>query len=153
MTASITGKENGRIWIGRQTARTRREALSRRPERLALDAMGRLRTLRVAGVDSLRLLGALSRDELARAVDRIRVSKRIRVDLHFAAGRSQDVLVRDEQLRIAEERQIGGTIGQRPVERFMQSYFRHSTDIADLSAAVDYFASAAIAAPAACSAR
>jgi [protein-PII] uridylyltransferase len=86
-----------------------------------------------ASVDSLRLQGALSRDEARILLAAYDFLKHVRVDLHFAAGRCQDVLVRDDQLRIAEERHIEGTIGQRPVERFMQTYFRHSTAIAELS--------------------
>jgi [protein-PII] uridylyltransferase len=86
-----------------------------------------------ANVDSLRLQGALGRDEARTLLTAYEFLKHIRVDLHFAAGRCQDVLIRDEQLRIADERGIEGTVAQRPVERFMQSYFRHSTDIAELS--------------------
>ena len=37
------------------------------------------------------------------------------------------------QLRMAEERGIEATAGQRPVERFMQTYFRHSSAIAEIS--------------------
>jgi [protein-PII] uridylyltransferase len=86
-----------------------------------------------ASVDSLRLQGALSRDEARILLTAYEFLKHIRVDLHFAAGRLQDLLVRDEQLRISEERKIEGTSGQRPVERFMQTYFQHSTSIAELS--------------------
>ncbi|HUE16984.1 MAG TPA: [protein-PII] uridylyltransferase [Planctomycetaceae bacterium] len=86
-----------------------------------------------ASVDSLRLQGALSRDEARILLEAYDFLKHVRVDLHFAAGRCQDVLVRDDQLRIAEERHIEGTVAQRPVERFMQTYFRHSTAIAELS--------------------
>jgi [protein-PII] uridylyltransferase len=86
-----------------------------------------------ADIESLRLKGALSRDEARILLSAYDYIKHVRVDLHFAAGRCQDVLVRDEQLRITDERHIEGTIGQRPVERFMQTYFRHSTAIAELS--------------------
>jgi [protein-PII] uridylyltransferase len=84
-------------------------------------------------VDLLRLQGALSRDEARTLLTAYEFLERVRIDLHFAAGRCQDVLTRDEQLRIAETRGIEGTFAQRPVERFMQSYFRHSTSIAELS--------------------
>jgi [protein-PII] uridylyltransferase len=86
----------------------------------------------VADVESLRLLGALSRDEARTLLSAYEFLKNVRVDLHFEAGRCQDVLNRDEQLRIADQRNIEGTIAQRPVERFMQTYFRHSTAIAEL---------------------
>jgi [protein-PII] uridylyltransferase len=83
-------------------------------------------------IDSLRLQGALGREEARVLLTAYEYLKRIRIDLHFAAGRCQDVLSRDEQLRIADERHIEGTFAQRPVERFMQAYFRHSTAIAEL---------------------
>jgi [protein-PII] uridylyltransferase len=83
-------------------------------------------------IDSLRLKGALGREEARLLLGAYEFLKRVRVDLHFSAGRCQDVLSRDEQLRITEERHVEGTFGQRPVERFMQSYFRHSTAIAEL---------------------
>lgn len=86
-----------------------------------------------ADVESLRLLGGLSRDEARILLAAYEFLKHTRVDMHFAAGRCQDVLTRDEQLRIADERHIEGTFAQRPVERFMQTYFRHSTAIAELT--------------------
>ena len=85
-----------------------------------------------AGIDSLRLKGALGREEARVLLAAYDFLKRVRVDLHFSAGRCQDVLSRDEQLRITDERGVEGTFGQRPVERFMQTYFRHSTAIAEL---------------------
>lgn len=84
-------------------------------------------------LDLLRLEGALSRDDeqaLAAAQEFI---TRVRVDLHFAAGKAQEVLTRDEQLRLADLHGVAGGGGQRPVERFMQNYFRHSTAVADIS--------------------
>ncbi len=54
----------------------------------------------------------------------------VRVDLHLQASRTQDILVRDEQLRLAEKRGVAGVAGQRPVERFMQEYFQHTTAVA-----------------------
>lgn len=57
----------------------------------------------------------------------------IRVDLHLHAGRAQDILTRDDQLRIAEQRGTEADPGRRPVEQFMQSYFRHSSSIAEIT--------------------
>jgi [protein-PII] uridylyltransferase len=85
-----------------------------------------------ANIDSLRLQGALSREEARALLSAYEFQKRVRVDLHFNAGRCQDVLSRDEQLRITDERHVEGTFGQRPVEVFMQTYFRHSTAIAEM---------------------
>ncbi len=58
---------------------------------------------------------------------------RLRIDLHLHNNRPHDVLTRDDQLRIADQRQIEPDNGQRPVERFMQTYFQHSSNIADIS--------------------
>ena len=57
----------------------------------------------------------------------------IRLDMHYASGRSQDHLSRDEQLRISAERDISPLPGQRPVEQLMQQYFRHTAAVADIS--------------------
>ena len=81
-------------------------------------------------IDSLRLKGALSKEDARHLLTAYEFLERIRIDLHFAAKKSQDVLNRDEQLRIAEERGTEGIAGQRPVEKFMQTYFRHCRNIA-----------------------
>jgi len=88
---------------------------------------------KAADVDTLRLKDALSKDDARMLVAANEFLMRIRIDLHFAAGKSQDILSREEQLRIAEKRNIEATPGQRPVERFMQNYFRHSTAIAEIT--------------------
>src|SRR5262249_14347170 len=49
------------------------------------------------------------------------------------AGKAQEVLTREEQLRLAELHNVAPAPGQRPVERFMQIYFRHSTAVADIA--------------------
>lgn len=84
-------------------------------------------------LDLLRLAGALSREDHQSLVAAQQFLTRVRVDLHFGAGKSQDVLTREEQLRLAELHGFTPTATQRPVERFMQAYFRHSTAIADIS--------------------
>ena len=86
-----------------------------------------------ADLDMLRLEGALSRDDEQALVAAQEFITRIRVDLHFAAGKAQEVLAREEQLRLTELHGVSATAGQRPVERFMQMYFRHSTAVADIS--------------------
>jgi [protein-PII] uridylyltransferase len=85
-------------------------------------------------LDLLRLEGALSRDDEQALNAAQEFITRVRVDLHFAAGKAQEVLTRDEQLRLADLHGVAGAAGQRPVERFMQTYFRHSTAVADISA-------------------
>ncbi|MBL8852254.1 MAG: [protein-PII] uridylyltransferase [Planctomycetaceae bacterium] len=84
-------------------------------------------------VDSLRLKGELSMDEAHAVRSAWEFLTRIRFDLHLAADKPQDILTRDEQLRITEAREIRGTVGQRPVERFMQTYFEHSTALAKVA--------------------
>ncbi len=79
---------------------------------------------------SLRLKGAIGKEDARHLVAAYEFLTRIRIDLHFAANKSQDVLNRDEQLRLAEKRGIQSLSGQRPVERFMQTYFRHCRQIA-----------------------
>lgn len=83
-------------------------------------------------LDLLRLAGALSRDDAQMLAAAQEFLMRIRVEMHFAAGRAQEVLSREEQLRLADLYGYSGTGGQRGVERFMQAYFRHSTAVADI---------------------
>ena len=83
-------------------------------------------------LDSLKLRGALSPDDAVALMTAHEYLVHIRIGLHLAAGKSQDLLTRDEQLRLATARNVPGTAGQRPVERFMQEYFRHSTAVADI---------------------
>jgi len=85
-------------------------------------------------IDMLRLEGALTREDAQALMAAQEFITRIRVDLHFSAGKAQEVLTREEQLRLAELHGVSPAPGQRPVERFMQTYFRHSTAVADISA-------------------
>ena len=87
----------------------------------------------VSDLESLRLKGALSKDDARQLTAAHEFLTRIRIDMHFAAGRANDVLSRDEQLRIATQRQIRDAPGQRPVERFMQEYFQHTTAVAEIA--------------------
>lgn len=85
-------------------------------------------------LDLLRLEGAISREDVQTLVAAQEFLTRIRVELHFASGKAQELLTRAEQLRLAELYGFTASAGQRPVERFMQIYFRHSTAIADIAA-------------------
>jgi len=87
----------------------------------------------VGDIDSLRLQGALSKEEARRLVHAHDFLMTLRVDLHLAAGKEQDVLSREDQLRIARQRGISPASGQAPVERFMQEYFQHSTAVASIA--------------------
>lgn len=84
-------------------------------------------------IDTLRLQAAISKDEARRLLHAYEFLMGLRVDLHFAAGKEQDTLSRDDQLRIAKQRNIAPNQGQSPVERFMQEYFQHSAVVADLA--------------------
>ena len=81
----------------------------------------------------LRLSGELSQDDARKALAACEFLTRLRMDLHFHAGLAQEVLNRDEQLRIAENWGYRDSPGQRGVERFMQEYFRHATALASIS--------------------
>jgi len=59
--------------------------------------------------------------------------RRVRNDLHFAAGRAQDVLTFEEQIRIAGRRGFQDRPHLLAVEQFMQQYYRHSTRICDIA--------------------
>ena len=82
--------------------------------------------------DSLRLKGALNRDEARRLLEAYEFLSRVRVELHLAAGRESDLLTREEQRRIAAERKTVAPLGMKPVERFMQTYLQHATAIAEI---------------------
>lgn len=84
-------------------------------------------------LNSLKLRGGLSPDEALALISATDYLTHIRIGLHLTAGKPQDVLTRDEQLRFARERGVTGTAGQRPVERFMQEFFRHTTAVAEIS--------------------
>lgn len=83
--------------------------------------------------DSLRLKNALTMDEARRLIHAHEFLIGLRVDLHFAAGKEQDTLSRDDQLRISRLRNVPANQGQLPVERFMQEYFQHSSVVAALA--------------------
>ncbi|QDU41300.1 Bifunctional uridylyltransferase/uridylyl-removing enzyme [Maioricimonas rarisocia] len=87
----------------------------------------------VRDTDSLRLAGALTRDEARQLKAGYEFLTRVRIDLHLAAGQPTEILTRDEQLRIAEDRGVAESAGQRSVERFMQEYFQHSSNIAQIT--------------------
>jgi [protein-PII] uridylyltransferase len=84
-------------------------------------------------LETLRLNGGLPAHDVRSLKDAYEYLTHIRCDLHFHAGKAQDVLTRDEQLRLAAARGFPGSDVQRPVEQFMQEYFRHSSAIADIA--------------------
>ena len=84
-------------------------------------------------LDLLRMEGALPRDDFQALQEAHEYLTRIRVELHFAASRAQEVLSRAEQMRLAHLYGFEDQGGQRGVERFMQTYFRHATRVAAIA--------------------
>lgn len=84
-------------------------------------------------IDSLRRKNVLTPDDAVRLKRGVEFLTRVRIDLHLHAGKANDTLSKDEQLRIADARDIAHVEGQRPVERFMQEYFSHSMAIAEIT--------------------
>ncbi len=83
--------------------------------------------------DLLRLRNAIGRDDARQLLEAYEFLLRVRIELHFGAGRENDILTREEQQRIAAQRGVTGQPGVRPVERFMQTYLRHATRIAEIA--------------------
>jgi [protein-PII] uridylyltransferase len=84
-------------------------------------------------ISSLRMKDAISKRDARRLLAAQEYLMRLRVDMHFAADKPQDVVTREEQLRIAKEQGITSPDGQRPVEQLMKVYFGHSTAIAEIT--------------------
>lgn len=59
---------------------------------------------------------------------------RIRNEMHFHSGKSQDVLDRDEQVRLADRYGYQGSPAVIPVEEFMRDYIDHTNQIRYASA-------------------
>ncbi len=79
--------------------------------------------------DALQLLGALSKEDQRTVRDATEFLLRLRNEMHFHAGKSNDVLDRSEQLRLAALYGYEGTSGILPVEQFMREYFRHTRGV------------------------
>jgi len=87
---------------------------------------------RAADLETLRRLGHLSAVDYRRLREAWEFLLRLRNEMHFHAGRAQDLLSRAEQLRIAERFGYQGDDGVMAVERFMQQYFDHTSNIRDI---------------------
>lgn len=79
--------------------------------------------------DALHLLGALGERDLCIVRDATEFLLRLRNELHFYANKSNDILDRSEQLRLAPLYGYEGTSGILPVEQFMREYFRHTSGV------------------------
>ena len=79
--------------------------------------------------DSLRRLGVLTREDhktFRKAQDFL---LQLRNEMHFHAGKSQDMLTREEQLRLAEKYNFSSDENLLAVERFMQVYFEQTSQV------------------------
>lgn len=57
----------------------------------------------------------------------------VRCHLHLLANRAADQLTFDMQVEVADRMGYSDTPGRRAVENFMQDYFRHATDVGDVT--------------------
>ncbi|MBI3836799.1 MAG: [protein-PII] uridylyltransferase, partial [Planctomycetia bacterium] len=79
--------------------------------------------------DAMQLMGALGKDDQCTLRDATEFLLRLRNELHFQAGKSNDVLDRSEQVRLAALYGYEGTHGILPVEQFMREYFHHTKGV------------------------
>ncbi len=80
-------------------------------------------------LDRLVKLGRLPADDYRRIRQAYAFLLRVRNELHFVHGRSQDVLDRPTQMSIAEKWGYQPSEGRLPVEYFMQDYFEHTRNV------------------------
>lgn len=82
--------------------------------------------LGISDFDRIQAAGALSKFDHHRLTSAREFMMRARIELHFASKSAGDMLLRHEQLRIAEALGYQSNEGLRPVEGFMRDYFRHA---------------------------
>jgi [protein-PII] uridylyltransferase len=83
-------------------------------------------------IEALANFGALLVEDVA-AIDRAReFLLRLRNEMHFHAGKANDLVDRTEQLRLAEVYGYRGENGLLPVEQFMRDYFRSTEDVSQV---------------------
>lgn len=83
-----------------------------------------------AGPEGIQTLSPADLASLAEAQQFLRD---LRVELHLSHGKGVDELTRDEQVRIAEKRGYVAAGGMLAVERFMQDYFGHTREVAQIT--------------------
>ncbi|MGE0606584.1 MAG: [protein-PII] uridylyltransferase [Pirellulales bacterium] len=85
-----------------------------------------------ADPDKLRQQGELSQPDQQAMRQALEFLLRLRNEMHFFAGKSNDTLDRGEQVRIAEVFGYTGAEGRLPVEQFMQDYFLHTDAVSHI---------------------
>ena len=84
-------------------------------------------------LDHLKQHGIVSKNDHKILIEAREFLWRIRNELHFHAGRCQDSLTFEEQMRIAAERGFKDKKNILGVEQFMQRYYDHTTAIAEIT--------------------
>lgn len=84
--------------------------------------------------ENLMRAGVLPRDERRRLVEAHEFLLRLRNELHFHAGKSQDMLDKSEQLRLAELNHYEADATLMPVEQFMRDYIEHTNEVRYITA-------------------
>ncbi|TWT62582.1 [protein-PII] uridylyltransferase [Rubinisphaera italica] len=87
----------------------------------------------VTGFQALADCGGLKPEVAEFLIETQKYLSTIRMNLHVHAGRSQDVLTRQEQLWLTDQEGISDYQGQRAVERYMQQYFQKADFVARTS--------------------
>ena len=80
-------------------------------------------------IEKLSQLGYLDQEDFRVLRDGVRYLLRLRNQMHFEAGKSQDQMDRALQMQLAEWSGFQGDDGILPVEQFMQEYFAHTSEI------------------------
>jgi [protein-PII] uridylyltransferase len=83
--------------------------------------------------DALRLAGRLTESDFQAVREAWEFLLHLRNEMHFHAGKSHDLLDKQEQLRLAKRFGYRGKAGQSPVEEFMQHYFRLTSRVSMLA--------------------
>ncbi|MCL6505217.1 MAG: [protein-PII] uridylyltransferase [Pirellulales bacterium] len=86
-----------------------------------------------ADVDGLCGLGHLAREDLRRLGEAYEFLLRLRNEMHFEAGKANDVLNRSEQVRLAAWLGFQDTPSLLAVEQFMRDYFRRTNDVSSVA--------------------
>ncbi len=84
-------------------------------------------------LENLQRTGILNNLDRMRLVQAHEFLLKLRNELHFHAGKSEDVMTRDEQVRLATLYRYEKLNSLLPVERFMRDYFEHTGDIRYIS--------------------
>lgn len=79
--------------------------------------------------DALVTMGALAEEDRRKLEEARTFLLQLRNELHFNAEKTQDVLGKNEQVRVAEVYGYEGREGMLPVEQFMSEYFEHTSNV------------------------